>query len=321
MAFWQCEAWTRRTVSIHPMEGRTQDPEPLSPLREAWLLFKRRGNFDVVLTMGVRESLAYGLFCALACVESKQIFTEVFIDEPRPESLAWRLKTAALRLVARRALGVLTNSSMEVDTNAERFGLPRDRLRFVPMHGNTPDLLPSALDEGFILSAGRTLRDYALLLAAAPLIDRRIVIICGDGDLQRVHLPHNVEVLREIPRALYLERLRRCTLVALPLRPTLRSTGQVVMLEAMACGKPVVTTRSPGTTDIVRDGENGRLVPPGDARALAGAVNDLLRREDYAAQLAARAREDLSKLHTFDVHAAAKLAAIAALWNAASPRA
>lgn len=316
MAFWQSPVWAAATTSIYPMDGRTSDPDFLPPWREAWELFKRRGEFDVVLTMGARESLAYGLLCAMTGVRSKQILTEVFIDHAKPDSLVWRLKTSAFRWIAKRSLGVLTNSSMEVATNAARFDLSREKLRFVPMCGTIPNVEPSSLDEGYVLSAGRTLRDYETLLAAAKHIARRILIVCGNGDLSGARVPENVEILREIPREIYLEKLRRCTLVALPLLPTERSTGQVVMLEAMACGKPVVTTKSPGTADIVRDGENGRLVPPRDAHLLANAVNALLARPDFAQSLADRARADLSRLYTFDIHAEAKLRAIAELFAA-----
>lgn len=50
-----------------------------------------------------------------------------------------------------------------------------------------------------------------------------------------------------------------------------------VLIEAAACGRPIVTTDQPGCRDIVRDGENGLLVPARDVSALADAVERLLR--------------------------------------------
>ena len=49
-----------------------------------------------------------------------------------------------------------------------------------------------------------------------------------------------------------------------------------VLLEAAACGKPIVTTRARGCDEIVRDGENGYLVAPRDPQSLAQAIGRLL---------------------------------------------
>jgi glycosyltransferase involved in cell wall biosynthesis len=51
----------------------------------------------------------------------------------------------------------------------------------------------------------------------------------------------------------------------------------LVLLEAMALGKPVVSTAAGGPLEIVKNGETGFLVPPGDSAALAGAIVGLLR--------------------------------------------
>ncbi len=49
-----------------------------------------------------------------------------------------------------------------------------------------------------------------------------------------------------------------------------------VLIEAAACGRPIVTTDTPGCREVVRDGENGVLVPTKDAKALALALLRLL---------------------------------------------
>jgi len=56
---------------------------------------------------------------------------------------------------------------------------------------------------------------------------------------------------------------------------------------------PVVATASGGIGDVVRDGVTGRLVPPGDPRALADAVTGLLRDPAAAEGLAQAARADV----------------------------
>ena len=53
-----------------------------------------------------------------------------------------------------------------------------------------------------------------------------------------------------------------------------------VVVEALSQGLPVVATRAAAIPELVRDGLHGRLVPPGDAGALAAAIESLARDPD-----------------------------------------
>lgn len=71
-------------------------------------------------------------------------------------------------------------------------------------------------------------------------------------------------------------------------------------IEAMLAGVPVVSTRSGGPEEILRDGETGLLVPSGDPDALAGAVVRLLTDPTFAARLAEAAVADASVRYSLD---------------------
>jgi len=74
--------------------------------------------------------------------------------------------------------------------------------------------------------------------------------------------------------------------------PSAREGLPIALLEAMSTGLPCVASRLPGSTDtIVEDGVNGRLVPPGDAEALASALTVFLRDRAVGARMGERARE------------------------------
>jgi glycosyltransferase involved in cell wall biosynthesis len=62
------------------------------------------------------------------------------------------------------------------------------------------------------------------------------------------------------------------------------------LLEYMAAGRPVVATAVGGTPDLIEDGAQGLLVPPGNAEALAAAIGRLLRQPELALRLGAAAR-------------------------------
>jgi len=64
-----------------------------------------------------------------------------------------------------------------------------------------------------------------------------------------------------------------------------------VLIEAASCERPIVTTDMPGCREIVRDGENGILVPPQDSQALAGALRELILDSGRRKEMGKRGRE------------------------------
>ena len=73
-----------------------------------------------------------------------------------------------------------------------------------------------------------------------------------------------------------------------------------MLLEALACGTPVVTTDILGLPELVRHGETGVLVTPDDPVGLAGAIAALLDDPVHAAALGAAGRRLVSQLHDCD---------------------
>ncbi len=75
--------------------------------------------------------------------------------------------------------------------------------------------------------------------------------------------------------------------------PSLRDGMPNAVLEAMACGLPVVATPVGGMLDVIRDGENGLLVPVNDAEALAKAVQTLLADHALRTRIVTAARQTI----------------------------
>jgi glycosyltransferase involved in cell wall biosynthesis len=72
--------------------------------------------------------------------------------------------------------------------------------------------------------------------------------------------------------------------------PSYREGLPKVLMEAAACGRAIVTTRAPGCAHVVRNDENGLLVPIKDPRALATAIDHLLRNESVRKQMGTAGR-------------------------------
>lgn len=83
----------------------------------------------------------------------------------------------------------------------------------------------------------------------------------------------------------------------------------VVLMEAMALGRPVISTYIAGIPELVNDGEHGWLIPAGDVQALADAIRDVLQHDDQAlAAIGARAHQRAVARHSIDTEARKLLA-------------
>jgi len=73
-----------------------------------------------------------------------------------------------------------------------------------------------------------------------------------------------------------------------------------VLIEAAACGRPIVTTDMPGCREIVQDEENGILVPPRDGQAVAGALEQLIDDAERRREMGKKGRELVKEEFSID---------------------
>jgi glycosyltransferase involved in cell wall biosynthesis len=228
---------------------------------------------------------------------------DIYHRAVRPESL--RHKLGAAHFVAtvsdfnRDYLQALL-SGTGVDVRRLYNGI--DLRRFRPPHRPRPD-------GNLILGVGRLVekKGFETLIAACTLLDERGIPfrceIIGKGPLQaRLQaliaargLNQQVRLVGPKPQHAVLRAYRRATLFALPC--VVGSDGNrdglpTVLLEAMATGLPVVSTRLVGIPEMINHDHSGLLVAPGDPIALADALATLLRSPEKRRQFshAARAR-------------------------------
>ncbi|NDC76685.1 MAG: glycosyltransferase family 4 protein [Chitinophagia bacterium] len=121
------------------------------------------------------------------------------------------------------------------------------------------------------------LKAFALAFKGDP---EASLVIAGDGDLRdelhaevkRLDISGQVIFTGRIDREEVLRQIQACDVFVLP---SLVETFGVVVIEAMACGKPVVATTCGGPENFLLS-EHGILVPPGDPEALASAMSLIL---------------------------------------------
>jgi glycosyltransferase involved in cell wall biosynthesis len=192
-------------------------------------------------------------------------------------------------------------------------GTDLERLRFEPCGQEDPPL---------ILSVGRLVekKGFDHLIAACAILRSRgrrfrCRIVAGSRDLweplsaqiRGLGLTDDVVLEGPLDHEDVVGWYRRATLMAMPC--VVASDGDRdgipnVLVEAAACGLPIVTTAVSGIPELVRDGETGLVVPERDPAALAQAIERLLDSPALRADLSRRARAHVDEF--FDLRRNAK---------------
>jgi len=135
------------------------------------------------------------------------------------------------------------------------------------------------------------------LLHALELVKRDYpnvtLIVGGSGPLRSYYedmaaslgLSENVDFVGYIPDEDLADYYRGCRLFVLPSTDPAQEGFGIVLLEAMSCGCPVVTTTITGVADDINQMGAGRVVDPGSVDALSNAIAELLRDDDETARM------------------------------------
>jgi len=182
-----------------------------------------------------------------------------------------------------------------------RNGVDTDWFAFSRQSGSLRQKLGLQEDARLIAVIGRLTerKGHELLVQAMPSLAERgldaHVVIAGEGQLaarlraradqlgvgERLHLLGQIQDVRPLLWAADLYAM-----------PSLHGEGlSKALLQAMACGAPIVATDIAGVTEALTSGENALLVEPGRPEPLAEALARLLERPEEAKALAASARE------------------------------
>lgn len=232
-------------------------------------------------------------------------FHHVAVPLPRREKLKERLAVA----VANRSAGVVFVSRSSLESFAHAYGGARENWCVIE---NAVDLdvftvEPAIMPPEFMVPDGapvvtmvgalRSRKGQDAALDAWPLVRQSFpearLLFVGDGP-ERDGLLRRARALGVAERVIFAgtrtdvsQLLRASSLVVLPSEHEALPT---TLIEAAACGVPVVATDIDGIPEVVIDGETGLLVPLGDEEALARNVTALLGDAPRRARMGQNAR-------------------------------
>lgn len=222
---------------------------------------------------------------------------------------ARRIYKVYIRFIYQRLVSMLVDRYISVSrSQAEQLkkAIPQGKVSVVHNAVRTEDFASCARSEAIqgdrkpaVLTVARLdrLKGIGYLIEAAALVPDAFFFLAGDGP-ERANLEERARELDIADRIIFLGRrndipalLHSCDIFVLP---SLLEGLPLSVMEAMSASKPVIGTNIDGINDLITDRENGLLVPPGDPRALADAINLILSDERLAQRIAASARDTIN---------------------------
>jgi len=277
-----------------------------------WTLLRERRHYEVVYLLMGGVQLTTAL--PMARLLRKRIlmkFSGSNTIAPLAKSWLGRLQLRLLRRWADRIL--ILNSAMKEEAVAAGFSdshlgwmpNPVDTEHFLPPSGRDRAAFRSArkilLAAPLILFVGRLAREKnlpSLMQAFASVVERQpeaVLALVGDGPLKteleqlakNLSIANNVRFVGAVLPTAVCGWLQAADVFVLV---SSLEGFPCALIEAMATGLPAVVTNIPGSTQIIRDGVNGFVVPCGDSHAIAVAILRLVENSSVRRALGTAAR-------------------------------
>ncbi|HTQ05746.1 MAG TPA: glycosyltransferase family 4 protein, partial [Polyangiaceae bacterium] len=210
------------------------------------------------------------------------------------------------RRVALRALGhrvwrnVLTVSERAREVLIEDVGIPSYKVHAFKQAIDEVFFQPRPTDPPgeYVFSCGRDSRDYPLLMQAAEGLPIPFRIVASGWSAQadvreakNVEAKSNVVVERGLTFPALRDAYARARFAVFPLERVDYAAGVTGMCEAMAMGKAIIASASPGVAEYIRHDVSGLVVPVGDVRAMRDAIVRLWEDPALAQQMGSRNRK------------------------------
>ncbi len=255
---------------------------------------------------------SFGIMCAYLAGAKAIVATQHAYQELRPH----RFHRIYKRVIFQNLISMFVDRYIAVSykqaEHLKKAVICRNKVKVVQNCVNVKDfcdrtdsvLLKSILknneEKPIVLTVARLdeLKGHRYLIEAATMVPEAIFLFAGDGT-ERTNLENQARELNIAERVVFLgqrndipELLNACDLFVLP---SLLEGLPLSILEAMAASKPVIASDIEGVNEIIINGQNGFLVPPANASALAEKINLVLSDKPLAKRISASGRECVAR--------------------------
>ena len=265
----------------------------LFSVRQAWRSLKTEPKPDWIVVGSHFEVIAVTIIGMLFKKHKSRVMLLGFIYTARKSPFLTKLKFLYFSKILAWVDCVVCHSDQEVLQNRHLFKLKATSFEYIPygLHLAMPEQgLADYKGEPYAVSAGRSGRDYDLLVKCFTQLNYPLHIICDSTAVIKDQLlPQNIKILRHCYGHDYINELANAKMVVIPVAADNISAGQMVLIQAMALSKPIIITDTNTTVHYVEKGKTALLVEKGSAEQMIKAVEELWSNEVLAKDLAKNA--------------------------------
>ena len=275
--------WLVKLVGSGPAHDLTGS---LAALR----LFARRSEGRAVVTDGGASGLLFAwLQTMIPWGRKPHVMVDCNWYTSTNRIKTW-LKGARLRLAARSVERFVVWANHEVEDYAAAFGLPLDKLEYVPFHTTLHDYAYEVRNDGYLFAGGNYDRDYPTLIDAVRDLDIPTWIATTRPEqIAGIPVPAHVRVEGTSVDG-FRQAMAGARLIVVPMQSgLLHSGGQQTCLNAMYLGKPTIAVGRKWARDFITDGDDGLIVDYADPTGLRRAIRWVLDHPEAAERMARRA--------------------------------
>lgn len=287
------------------------------------LVYERNGLFRTGIAMACKRlKIPYILF-----VEADEILEHDFLDKPMKGILRWRAKQM-FRYNLHSADYITCVSKSLKSHLVNSWDVSPDKIAVFPNKVDVQWFRPDSVmrsdfretldvkDHPVVIFVGNfyewhdtvtLLEAFSKVLAVHP--DARLVMV-GDGDRRsamvqyaaELDIEHAVQFTGLVAHSDVPGLLNAADLAVAPVPPKIRDSwlSPLKVYEYMASGTAVIASANGQLMDVIQDGFNGCLVPPGDVTAMTSALKRLIEDEELRTRLGKQARQDAIKNHSWN---------------------
>jgi len=219
------------------------------------------------------------------------------------------------RIILKHVTDFYISISKQMEKDLLELGIAKDKIIYLPNGVNTKLFSPiGKKEDNLLLFVGRITFNKGLhiLLESLHHLEEPVhLVIIGPGDWNLKYYQHMLKLMemenrKGMHQITYLGALDRADIVkwyqkaSIFILPSFAEGFPVVILEALSCETPVIATPIGGIPEVIRNHENGILVPPNNSVSLAKAIQFLLENKQIRTRFGREGRKCVIKNHSLE---------------------